>query len=167
MRTFWKMHYDLLENPAFQQFMSDPSWITYLLILSHVYRGNRVRPSNHELAGFYAEGWLVGRPSLSQLAKAYYGRSRDSINRDIRHLEEIGVIDTYDWTPGGGQARLIQVGTWHLIDQPRRQPAYVEILYVDKIFSPEDDQESTYFGEGISDYESFLSAELSTNEEMR
>ena len=138
MRTFFRLHYDLLDNPEYRAFMQSPANVTFTLLLRRVYRPPKGGPFNHELIQFYKDGWLCCRVSTRDLAKIFPERSYVSISRDINWLNQRGLIQVYEWEKGA--APLIHLGRWHTERQPDGSSRRVENLYVDRIFStPEED----------------------------
>jgi hypothetical protein len=133
MRTFFRLHYDLLDNAGYRAFMQSPANVTYTLLLRRVYRPPRGGPFDHELLNFYRQGWLVCRVSTRELAKTYKERSHMSISRDLHWLQDHGLINIYEWEKG--QAPLIQVGKWSMMRMPDNSERRVESFFIDSIFA--------------------------------
>jgi hypothetical protein len=137
-RQFIKLHVDLLDNPDYRAFFVTPANLVYMAILEEVFRADLRHPERfkqHELYGFWKEGWLCTRISSRQIHRRIPERSQASIQRDIKTLEEMGLLDTYPWPAAG--APLIQIGFWQWATSPSGRKLYNEVWYVDRVFSDE------------------------------
>ncbi len=133
MRTFFRLHYDLLDNPEYRAFMQSPANVTYTLLLRRVYRPPKGGPFDHELLPFYRQGWLCCRVSTRELAKVFPERSHVSISRDLNWLSGRGLIQIYEWEGRG--APLFHLGSWHSERQPDGVSRRVETFFIDRIFA--------------------------------
>lgn len=131
-RTFFKLHYDLLQDSGYRRFMQTPANVTYTLLLAHVYVPPKHGPFDHELLNFYNEGWLVCRVSVRELAKEFPERHYSSISRDILALEAQGLIEIYEWEKG--KTPLIKLGSWQKYRHPDGRWQTIHVYYIDTIF---------------------------------
>lgn len=139
-RTFFRLHYDLMASPAYRAFFATTANLTYTLLLSHVYRPTRTSDPRHALRPFYDVGWLCTQISLRDLAREYPERGRTGIERDIRHLEKLQLLHTYDLQDNS--PTLYVLGRWGWVepdDRLRRSGRdRWEFFYVDHIFGNEE-----------------------------
>ncbi|MGI9254896.1 MAG: hypothetical protein ACR2J8_14215 [Thermomicrobiales bacterium] len=140
MRTFFRLHYDLLDNREYRAFMQSPANVTYTLLLRRVYRPPKNGPFQHELLGFYREGWLCCRVSTRELSRVFPERSYSSISRDINWLNEHGLIQVYDWEKQA--APLIHLGRWRMELDPDGVRRRVETFFIDRIFATSEEIEA-------------------------
>lgn len=135
-RIFFKLHYDLLQNPAYRSFMQMPANVTYTLLLARVFRPTKDMPRDQdtrEMLNLYNERWLCCRVSTRELNREYPERHWTSIARDIRWLEEQGLVEVYVWEKN--TAPLLKLGSWADYRHPDGRKQRIETFFIDRVFA--------------------------------
>ncbi len=140
---FIPIHFSAIDtSPAWCNFMASAEFATWAILARYIWRSDK--PHSLGLHNLYAEGLLSCAVKLDRIQEHFCGnRARASVVRDLKNLEEQGVIERYRST----KPTIYILGRWENKREPGRlKRIRVEWLYAEMyLVDPE-----TTPGEGYS-----------------